>query len=441
MSKIESNKSDSNMEMNMSNCSIETIHALQILDSRGNPTIEAEVVLSDGACGVAAVPSGASTGAREAVELRDGNTDRYLGKGVRNAVANINNVIKPALSDENPFDQSAIDNRMIELDGTKNKRKLGANAILAVSLAIAKAAASSKRQSLYEYLATDQEFILPIPFFNIVNGGAHANNRLDVQEFMVVPIGASSFQESLRMGVEIYHSLSSYLNNRGFSTAVGDEGGFAPDLKSNEEALQLICEAGRTAGWEAGVHFGIALDVASSELWDDSSKRYVFSSESVTMDSRQLTDRLASWVEEYPIVSIEDGMAENDWEGWSLLTRTLGSRVQLVGDDVFVTNPEIFQQGIQQSIANSILVKLNQIGTLTETLETIKMAKNANYRVVISHRSGETEDTTIADLAVATAVGQIKAGAPCRSERTAKFNRLLRIESQLGEKAIYSIRK
>ena len=436
MSKIESNKSDSNLEMNMANCSIETIHALQILDSRGNPTIEAKVVLSDGAYGVAAVPSGASTGAREAVELRDGNPDRYFGKGVGNAVANINNFLKPALLNENPFDQSAIDNRMIELDGTKNKSKLGANAILAVSLAIAKAAASSKCQSLYEYLATDQEFTLPIPFFNILNGGAHANNRLDVQEFMVVPMGVSSFHKSLRIGVEIYHSLSNYLNSRGFSTAVGDEGGFAPDLKSNEEALQLICEAGEIAGWEVGVHFGIALDVASTELWDDSRKRYVFSSESVTMDSCQLTDRLASWVDEYPIISIEDGMAENDWEGWSLLTRTLGRKVQLVGDDVFVTNPEIFQQGIQQSIANSILVKLNQIGTLTETLETIKMAKDANYRVIISHRSGETEDTTIADLAVATGVRQIKAGAPCRSERTAKYNRLLRIESQLREKAI-----
>ncbi len=416
----------------MSNCSIETIRALEILDSRGNPTLEAEVVLSDGARGIAAVPSGASTGEREAVELRDGNPDRYLGKGVRKAMENVNDIIGPALSGEEPFDQSAIDSQMIELDGTGNKSKLGANAILAVSLATAKAAANSKRQPLYEYLATDHELTLPTPFFNILNGGAHANNRLDVQEFMVVPNGVSSFQEGLLMGVEIYHSLSRYLNSNGFSTAVGDEGGFAPDLKSNEEALQLICEAGRKAGWEAGVHFGIALDVASSELWDHSSKRYEFSSESVTMDSSQLTDRLVSWVKEYPIVSIEDGMAENDWEGWSHLTRTLGNKVQLVGDDVFVTNPEIFQQGIQSSIANSILVKLNQIGTLTETLETIRIAKNAGYRVVISHRSGETEDTTIADLAVATAAGQIKTGAPCRSERTAKYNRLLRIESQLA---------
>ncbi len=415
----------------MTNCSIETIHALEILDSRGNPTLEAEVVLSDGARGIAAVPSGASTGAREAVELRDDNPDRYFGKGVGKAVKNVNDVIEPALSGENPFDQSAIDNRMIELDGTENKNRLGANAILAVSLATAKAAADSMDQPLYEYLATDLEFTLPTPFFNILNGGAHANNRLDVQEFMIVPNGVSSFQESVLMGVEIYHSLSKYLNSRGFSTAVGDEGGFAPDLKSNEEALQIICEAGGKAGWEAGVHFGIALDVASSELWDDSNKKYEFSSESLTMDSGQLTDRLVSWVEEYPIVSIEDGMAENDWEGWSHLTRTLGSRVQLVGDDVFVTNPAIFQRGIQNSIANSILVKLNQIGTLTETLQTIQIAKNAGYRVIISHRSGETEDTTIADLAVATAAGQIKTGAPCRSERTAKYNRLLRIESQL----------
>ncbi len=417
--------------MTMANCSIETIHALEILDSRGNPTLEAEVVLSDGARGIAAVPSGASTGAREAVELRDGNPDRYFGNGVRKAVENVNDVIGPALSGENPFNQSAIDNRMIELDGTENKNRLGANAILSVSLATAKAAADSMNQPLYQYLATDLELTLPTPFFNILNGGAHANNRLDVQEFMVVPNGVSSFQESVLMGAEIYHSLSKYLNSRGFSTAVGDEGGFAPDLKSNEEALQLICEAGRNAGWEAGVHFGIALDVASSELWDDSNKRYEFSSESLIMDSSQLTDRLVSWVEEYPIVSIEDGMAENDWEGWSHLTRALGSRVQLVGDDVFVTNPAIFQRGIESSIANSILVKLNQIGTLTETLETIQIAKNAGYRVIISHRSGETEDTTIADLAVATAAGQIKTGAPCRSERTAKYNRLLRIESQL----------
>lgn len=433
-SRTESNISESILKMTMAVCSFESIHALEILDSRGNPTLEAEVVLSDGARGVAAVPSGASTGAREAVELRDGNPDRYFGKGVRKAVENVNDVIEPALSGENPFDQSAIDNRMIELDGTENKNKLGANAILAVSLATAKAAANSKRQPLYEYLATDHALTLPTPFFNILNGGAHANNRLDVQEFMVVPNHGSSFQESVLMGVEIYHSLSEYLNSRGFSTAVGDEGGFAPNLESNEEALQLICEAGRNAGWEAGVHFGIALDVASSELWDDSNKVYEFSSESVTMDSGQLTDRLVSWAEEYPIVSIEDGMAENDWEGWSHLTRTLGSKVQLVGDDVFVTNPVIFKRGIQSSIANSILVKLNQVGTLTETLETIQIAKNAGYRVIISHRSGETEDTTIADLAVATAVGQIKTGAPCRSERTAKYNRLLRIESQLGKK-------
>ncbi|MDE0308827.1 MAG: phosphopyruvate hydratase [Acidiferrobacterales bacterium] len=416
----------------MSNSSIETIHALEILDSRGNPTLEAQVVLSDGARGTAAVPSGASTGEREAVELRDGNRDRYLGKGVLNAVENVNNVIGPALSGENPFDQSSIDNLMIELDGTENKSRLGANAILAVSLASAKAAADSKQQPLYRFLATEDVVTLPTPFFNILNGGAHANNQLDVQEFMIVPNGVSSFQESVLMGVEIYHSLSRYLNDRGFSTAVGDEGGFAPDLKSNEEALQLICEAGAKAGWEPGVHFGIALDVASSELWRDSDKRYEFSSEHMTMDSGQLTDRLSSWVDQYPIVSIEDGMAENDWEGWSHLTQTLGERVQLVGDDVFVTNPDIFQQGIRSSIANSILVKLNQIGTLTETLNTIQIAKNAHYRVIISHRSGETEDTTIADLAVATASGQIKTGAPCRSERTAKYNRLLRIESQLG---------
>ena len=422
----------------MSDSVIRNVQALEILDSRGNPTLEAEVVLSDGARGHAAVPSGASTGAREAVELRDGDQNRFLGKGVQNAVVNVNQTIAPTLIGKSPFDQSAIDNVMIDLDGTDNKGNLGANSILAVSLAIAKAAANSRHLPLYDYIAPDNPPTLPVPFFNILNGGAHANNRLDVQEFMVVPMGVSSFYESVRMGVEIYHSLRKNLDSRGFSTAVGDEGGFAPNLESNEEALKLICEAGGEAGWKPGEHFGIALDAASSELWNHADKRYDFSSESKIMDSNQLVEQYEAWVAAYPIISIEDGMAENDWEGWSLLTRRLGNKVQLVGDDVFVTNPEIFQKGIQESIANSILVKLNQIGTLTETLTTIEMAKRADYRVVISHRSGETEDTSIADLAVATAAGQIKTGAPCRSERTAKYNRLLRIESQLGGNANYS---
>lgn len=423
----------------MSDCVIKDIQALEILDSRGNPTLEATVVLSDGACGRAAVPSGASTGTWEAVELRDDDLSRYSGKGVQNAVENVNRTISPALTGTDPFDQAAIDQRMLDMDGTDNKGSLGANSILAVSLATAKAAANSLRSPLYKYIARDDVPSLPVPFFNILNGGAHANNRLDIQEFMVVPTGVSSFRESMRLGVEIYHSLRRYLDDRGFSTAVGDEGGFAPNLASNEEALKLICEAGSRAGWEPGRHFAIALDAASSELWSHPNKHYKFNSESKVMDSNQLVEQYEAWVDEYPIVSIEDGMAENDWDGWSLLTRRLGAKVQLVGDDVFVTNPVIFQRGIQESVANSILVKLNQIGTLTETLTTIRMAKHADYRVMISHRSGETEDTTIADLAVATAAGQIKAGAPCRSERTAKYNRLLLIEKQMGDNAIYSI--
>ena len=425
----------------MSNAKIRKISALEILDSRGNPTVQAEVVLSDGASGMAAVPSGASTGAREAVELRDGDTGRYRGKGVQNAVANVNRIIANALIGEEPFDQYAIDHRMIELDGTENKGNLGANAILAVSLATAKAAANSRKQPLYEYLQVSGRPILPVPFFNILNGGAHANNRVDVQEFMVVPVGAASFSECMRMGVEIYHSLSKFLDDRGFSTAVGDEGGFAPNLNSNEEALQLICTAGENAGWRPGEDFAIALDVASSEIWNEQSRVYEFSSESVIMSPFELADRLEAWSHQYPIVSIEDGMAENDWKGWSSLTQKLGSRLQLVGDDVFVTNPDIFQRGIDESVANAILIKLNQIGTLTETLETVEMAKQANYGVMISHRSGETEDTFIADLAVATAAGQIKTGAPCRSERTAKYNRLLHIEEQLNGAELYNIRQ
>ena len=424
----------------MTSITIANVQALEVLDSRGNPTVEACVTLSDGISAVAAVPSGASTGAREAVELRDGDATRYSGKGVQNAVANVNHKIAAALHGRNPFDQSDIDGAMLALDGTDNKSNLGANAILAVSLATAKAAARCSKTGLFEYIQPDSRKTLPIPLFNILNGGAHANNRLDVQEFMVVPMSSVNFQHSLQMGVEIYHALRKQLDSRGMSTAVGDEGGFAPNLESNAEALQLICDAGERAGWTAGEDFGLALDVASSELWDRRQQTYRFSSENLQLSSDELIDRLSSWVQDYPIISIEDAMAEDDWPGWQRLTERLGDRVQLVGDDVFVTNPTIFNEGIQEGIGNSILVKVNQIGTLTETLETIEMAKRADYGVVISHRSGETEDTTIADLAVACAAGQIKTGAPCRSERTAKFNRLLRIESQLGESAEYSNR-
>ncbi len=419
----------------MNTVSISHIQALEILDSRGNPTVEAEVVLSDGSRGWAAVPSGASTGVREAVELRDGDKSRYAGKGVQIAVSNINTEIARKLHDTNPFDQFAIDKAMIDLDGTDNKSRLGANAILSVSMATARAAANSRNLPLYQYLGGENSTTLPIPYFNILNGGAHANNSIDVQEFMIVPLGASNFSEGLQVGVEIYHSLRQLLNNRGYSTAVGDEGGFAPNLNSNEHALHVICEAVERAGFEPGKEIGIALDVASSELRKDD--RYFLASEDIELTADELTDYLESWVDRFPIVSIEDGMAEQDWDGWRSLSARLGKRVQLVGDDIFVSNPAILQEGVEQSIGNAILVKLNQVGTLTETLETIRIAQAAGYGVMISHRSGETEDSTIADLSVATAASQIKTGAPCRSERTAKYNRLLRIEAQLGGGANY----
>ena len=419
----------------MSPVTISQIRALEILDSRGNPTVEAEVVLSDGARGWAAVPSGASTGVREAVELRDGDKSRFAGKGVQIAVSNVNAEIARKLRNADPFDQIAIDKAMIDLDGTDNKSRLGANAILSVSMATARAAANSRNLLLYQYLGNENSTTLPIPYFNILNGGAHANNNIDVQEFMIVPLGASNFSEGLRAGVEIYHSLRQLLNTRGFSTAVGDEGGFAPNLNSNEHALHIICEAIELAGFIPGKEIGIALDVASSELRKDD--HYYLASEDIKLTADELTENLESWVDRFPIISIEDGMAEQDWDGWRSLSARLGKRVQLVGDDVFVTNPAILREGIEQSIGNAILIKLNQVGTLTETLETIRIAQAAGYGVMISHRSGETEDSAIADLSVATTAGQIKTGAPCRSERTAKYNRLLQIESQLGDGAIY----
>ena len=419
----------------MSTVTISHIRALEILDSRGNPTVEAEVVLSDGSRGWAAVPSGASTGVREAVELRDGDKSRFAGKGVQIAVSNVNTKIAKKLRGTNPFDQLAIDKAMIDLDGTDNKSRLGANAILSVSMATARAAANSRNLPLYQYLGNENSMTLPIPYFNILNGGAHANNSIDVQEFMIVPLGASNFSEGLQAGVEIYHSLRQLLNTRGYSTAVGDEGGFAPNLNSNEHALHIICEAIEQAGFVPGKEIGIALDVASSELRKND--RYYLASEDIDLTAYELTDYLESWVDRFPIISIEDGMAEQDWDGWRSLSARLGKRIQLVGDDVFVTNPAILREGIEQSIGNAILIKLNQVGTLTETLETIRIAQEAGYGVMISHRSGETEDSAIADLSVATTASQIKTGAPCRSERTAKYNRLLKIESQLGGGAIY----
>ena len=419
----------------MSTVTISHIRALEILDSRGNPTVEAEVVLSDGSRGWAAVPSGASTGVREAVELRDGDKSRFAGKGVQIAVSNVNTKIAKKLRGTNPFDQLAIDKAMIDLDGTDNKSQLGANAILSVSMATARAAANSRNLPLYQYLGNEKSMTLPIPYFNILNGGAHANNSIDVQEFMIVPLDASNFSEGLQAGVEIYHSLRQLLNTRGYSTAVGDEGGFAPNLNSNQHALHIICEAIEQAGFVPGKEIGIALDVASSELRKND--RYYLASEDIDLTADELTDYLESWVDRFPIISIEDGMAEQDWDGWRSLSARLGKRVQLVGDDVFVTNPAILREGIEQSIGNAILIKLNQVGTLTETLETIRIAQEAGYGVMISHRSGETEDSAIADLSVATTASQIKTGAPCRSERTAKYNRLLKIESQLGGGAIY----
>ena len=415
---------------------IHKINAREVLDSRGNPTVEADVTLNNGIIGRAIAPSGASTGQREALELRDGDKNRYLGKGVLNAVNFINTEINSALKDTDISNQKIIDQIMIDLDGTETKSRLGANAILAVSLACAKANAKSQNQSLFRSFNFSNSFQLPVPMMNIINGGEHANNSVDIQEFMVIPAGAPSFKEALRYGTEIFHHLKAVLDKKGLNTAVGDEGGFAPDLKSNEEALEVIIEAIKCAGYTPGKDIFIGIDAASSEFYKDGT--YNLSSEGLKLTNTEFVDYLASWVKKYPIISIEDGMDENDWEGWEMLTHKLANSVQLVGDDLFVTNSEILAKGIDNNIANSILIKVNQIGTLTETFNAMKMAVDANYTCVMSHRSGETEDTTIADLAVATSCGQIKTGSLSRSDRLAKYNRLLRIEEELGSMAIYS---
>ncbi|HAO90708.1 MAG TPA: phosphopyruvate hydratase [Gammaproteobacteria bacterium] len=414
---------------------IQQIKAREVLDSRGNPTVEADVILDNGVMGSAMVPSGASTGQREALELRDGDKSRYLGKGVLKAVEFINTEINQALAGFDIGNLSVIDQAMIDLDGTDTKSRLGANAILAVSLASAHANANANNQPLYSSLEVDGDFQLPVPMMNIINGGEHANNSVDIQEFMIIPAGAPSFKEALRYGAEVFHHLKSVLEAQGMNTAVGDEGGFAPDLASNEDAIKVILEAIKNAGYEAGKDIFIGIDAASSEFYADGT--YNLASENRSLSSEEFVDYLADWVENYPIISIEDGMDENDWDGWDLLTKKVGDKVQLVGDDLFVTNSKILKQGIDNNIANSILIKVNQIGTLTETFSAMKMAVEAGYTCVMSHRSGETEDTTIADLAVATGCGQIKTGSLSRSDRLAKYNRLLRIEEELGAKAIY----
>ena len=415
---------------------ISHIIAREILDSRGNPTLEAEVTLSSGQIGRAAVPSGASTGSKEAIELRDGDKTRYQGKGVKKAVEHVNGEIAKALHGFDVFDQSGLDQRLINLDGTENKARLGANALLGVSLAAAHAAAAAKGQALWQYLANGREVTLPVPMMNIINGGAHADNNVDMQEFMVLPVGFDSFSEALRAGTEIFHSLKSVLKGRGLGTSVGDEGGFAPDLRSNEEALETILEAIAKAGYHAGDDVLLGLDVASTEFYENG--KYNLMGEGKRLSSEQFVDFLADWSRKYPIITIEDGMAENDWAGWKLLTDAIGKEVQLVGDDLFVTNPKIFQDGIDQQVANAILIKVNQIGTLTETLQAIAMADANRYAAIVSHRSGETEDTTIADIAVATTATQIKTGSLCRSDRVAKYNQLLRIEQALGTQARYA---
>lgn len=412
----------------------------EILDSRGNPTVEADVYLADGSMGRAAVPSGASTGENEAVELRDGDKARYLGKGTQKAAGHINGEIADALEGKDATAQAEIDSAMIALDGTENKGRLGANAILAVSLATARAAAESLMVPLYRYLGGVGACVLPVPMMNIVNGGAHADNSVDVQEFMIAPYGAEKFSEALRWGAEVFHNLKGVLKKRGYSTAVGDEGGFAPNLKSNDEALEVVLEAITKAGYKPGEQIGICLDPAASEFYEDG--QYVFKkSDKSKRNSEQMVEFWANWVRQYPIISIEDGMSEGDWDGWGLLTQALGSKIQLVGDDVFVTNPSIFKRGIEKGVANSILIKVNQIGTLSETLETMRMASNAGYTAVVSHRSGETEDAFIADLVVATGAGQIKTGSASRTDRIAKYNQLLRIEEELGDAAQFPGRK
>ena len=415
---------------------ITKIHAREILDSRGNPTLEAEVTLADGSFGRAMVPSGASTGSKEAVELRDGDKTRYLGKGVQNAVANVNGAIATALKGFDAVDQEGLDRRLVDLDGTENKGRLGANALLGVSLANAHALAASKKQPLWQHLANGSDVTLPVPMMNIINGGAHADNNVDFQEFMVLPVGFDTFAESLRAGTEIFHSLKSVLKGHGLSTAVGDEGGFAPDFRSNVEALDTILEAIGKAGYAAGEDVLLGLDVASTEFFENG--KYHLMGEGKRLTSEQFVDFLADWAAQYPIITIEDGLAEDDWAGWKLLTDRIGGKVQLVGDDLFVTNPRIFKEGIESGTANAILIKVNQIGTLTETLEAVAMAHKAGYASVISHRSGETEDTTIADIAVATTATQIKTGSLCRSDRVAKYNQLLRIEEALGKGARYA---
>ncbi|MCX4187809.1 phosphopyruvate hydratase [Methylophaga sp. OBS4] len=411
------------------------VRAREILDSRGNPTVEADVILESGAMGRAAVPSGASTGEREAVELRDGDNRRYLGKGVLKAVAAVNGELRDAVMGMDAGQQRLLDDKLIATDGTPNKNRLGANALLAVSLATARAAAVDSGKPLYQFLATEPATVMPVPMMNIINGGSHADNSVDLQEFMIVPVGAGSLAEAVRYGAEVFHALKKVLNQRGLNTAVGDEGGFAPDLPSNEAAIEVILEAIKQAGYQAGKDIMLAIDAASSEFYHDG--QYVLASENRSLSSAEFADLLAAWVEQYPIISIEDGMDENDWTGWKLLTDKIGDKVQLVGDDLFVTNKAILQQGIEQGVANSILIKVNQIGTLTETLDAITLAKQAGYTAVISHRSGETEDTTIADLAVATNAGQIKTGSLSRSDRVAKYNQLLRIEAELGTAARY----
>ncbi|HKB45298.1 MAG TPA: phosphopyruvate hydratase, partial [Chitinophagaceae bacterium] len=416
---------------------ISEIFARQILDSRGNPTIEADVITDEGAIGRAAVPSGASTGVHEAVELRDGDKKIYGGKGVLNAVKNVNDIITPALIGYDVADQTGIDEMMIQLDGTANKGKLGANAILAVSMAVAKAAAEEASLPLYRYIGGTNAKVLPIPMMNILNGGAHADNKIDFQEFMVMPIGASTFSEGLRWGVEIFHALKSVLKKKGYSTNVGDEGGFAPDIQSNEEAIDTVMNAISAAGFKAGTQVSIAMDPAVSEMYDGAKKVYHFhKSDGKKLSSEKMVDFWANWAKNYPIVSIEDGMAEDDWKGWKLLTDKLGSKIQLVGDDLFVTNVTRLQQGIDKGVGNALLVKVNQIGTITETINAVTMAQHNGYNTIMSHRSGETEDTTIADLAVALNCGQIKTGSASRTDRIAKYNQLIRIEELLGSSAV-----
>lgn len=421
----------------MKNCvEIIDVFAREVLDSRSNPTVEVEVELEDGSMGRAIVPSGASTGEYEAVELRDGDKSRYNGKGVLKAVQNVNDVIAPELIGMNVYDQTLIDKTMIELDGTDNKAKLGANALLGVSLAVARAAADSLGLPIYQYIGGVNSKVLPVPMMNILNGGKHADNNVDIQEFMIMPVGAKKFSDALRMCSEVYHSLKKTLSSKGYNTAIGDEGGFAPDLKSNEEAIQVIVEAISNAGYKPGEQVAIAIDTASSELYKEDGK-YHLAGEGRVLSSSEMVDFYENLANKYPIVSLEDGLSENDWDGWKLLTDRLGKKIQLVGDDLFVTNTKRLSTGIKKGVANSILIKLNQIGTLTETIDAIEMAERAGYTAVVSHRSGETEDTTIADLVVAMNAGQIKTGAPARTDRVAKYNQLLRIEEELGEVAQY----